>query len=514
MKPIPTKKMIFIEPKSPNLHIFSVFVIPRLGTLILGTIMKQKGWDVEVIVEENEEIDFNRIASADIVGISTITSTAPRAYTIADQVRKMGITVIMGGPHVTFLPDEALEHADFVIRSEGENALPAFIEAWENGRNYSTIPNLSYLRDGKVIHNPIEKLNDNLDKIPYPDFSLIRTGIRKTFGYQIVPVQTSRGCPFDCEFCSVTGMFGRKIRYRSTENIIEELRQYDNPKNVIFFYDDNFTANRRRTKELLHAMIAEKFRFNWSTQVRADVAKDPEIIQLMHKAGCTTVFIGFESVDPASLKEMKKEQSVGEIKAAIQAFYKNKIHVHGMFVFGFESDTPSKMRETIGFVNKSHIGTVQFLILTPLPGSVTFRKLKDQGRIKFYDWGLYDAHHAVFEPKQMTIDELQKAQIRGHQSFYSLRQLFKRAIHFEWNELIIGLYARRLNRNWKKKNRIWLKVLNLLRPSHDFKINIDFRQAVRLPSRVQQLTKRSARQFSPREDLNPLGRQNGLSLEQ
>lgn len=507
------KKIIFIEPKAPNLHIFSVFVIPRLGTLILGTIMKKMGWDVEVIVEENEEIDFERIATADIVGISTITSTAPRAYTIADQVREMGITAIIGGPHVTFMPDEALDHAEFVIRSEGEKALPKFIEAWTNGRKFSSVPNLSYFRNGVKVHNPIEKLNDELDRIPYPDSSLIKNGIRKTFGYQIVPVQTSRGCPFDCEFCSVTGMFGKKIRYRSTENIIEELRQYDDKKNVIFFYDDNFTANRRRTKELLNNMIAEKFKFGWSTQVRADVAKDPEMVKLMRKAGCTTVFIGFESIDPASLKEMKKEQSVQEIKSAIKIFYKNKIHVHGMFVFGFESDTPSMMKETIRFVNKSHIGTVQFLILTPFPGTVTFEKLQEKDRIKFYDWGLYDAHHAVFQPKNVSIDELQKAQIRGHQSFYSLRQLFKRALRFEWNELLIGLYARRLNRNWKKKNKLWLKVLNLLRPSYDFKINIDFRQVVRLPAMVQQFKKRRQAQIQNGDEVKRISQSNGLSME-
>lgn len=474
-------KIIFIEPKAPNLHIFSVFVIPRLGTLLLGTIMKNLGWDVQVILEENEEINFEEISSADLVGISTTSSTATRAYTIADRIKEMGIPVLMGGPHVTFLPDEALQHCDFVIRSEGEKALPIFINQWRNGKDFSKVPNLSYYRGKKIIHNQKLDFITDLDSTPYADFSLIRSGIKRTFGYQIVPVQTSRGCPFDCEFCSVTGMFGKKIRYRSTGNIINELRQYDDKKNVIFFYDDNFTANKKRTRELLNAMIKEKFKFYWSTQVRADIAKDPEMVQLMWKAGCRTVFIGFESVDPASLNEMKKSQTVEEIETAIKVFHKNKIHIHGMFVFGFESDTPEKIRETVKFVNRSRIGTVQFLILTPLPGTETFRKLDQAGRIKFYDWGLYDAHHAVFVPKQMTIDELQRAQIKGHQSFYSMRQLIKRLFRFEWNALVIGFYARRLNRNWKQKNKTWLKVLELLKPNFDFRINIDFHQLIKLP---------------------------------
>ena len=183
-------KIVFIEPKSPNLHIFSTFVIPRLGTLILGTIMKKMGWDVQVILEENEEIDFENIRSADIVGISTITSTAPRAYSIADHVRKLKVPVIMGGPHVTFLAGEALQHCDFVIRSEGEKAFPAFIEQWTGARDFSAVANLSYWQDEQIVHNQKMDFIFDLDSIPYPDFKLIKNGIKSTYGYKIVPVQT------------------------------------------------------------------------------------------------------------------------------------------------------------------------------------------------------------------------------------------------------------------------------------------------------------------------------------
>ena len=127
------QKMIFIEPKAPNFHIFSQFQIPRLGSFILGALMKQRGWDVEIFVEETDAINYEQLATADIVSISTITSTAPRAYAIADKVRSMGIPVIMGGPHVTFLPDEALNHADFIIRGEGEKALTLLLNKWEQG---------------------------------------------------------------------------------------------------------------------------------------------------------------------------------------------------------------------------------------------------------------------------------------------------------------------------------------------------------------------------------------------
>ncbi|MBP1769680.1 MAG: cobalamin B12-binding/radical family protein, partial [Candidatus Aminicenantes bacterium] len=202
-------KMVFIEPRAPNLHIFSAFPLPRLGALILGTMMKERGWDVEVYVEDLRRIDYDAVAGADLVGISTITSTAPRAYAIADKVRAMGRTVLMGGPHVTFLAEEALGHADFVFRGEGERPLTAFVDAWESGLDPTGTPNLSFrAADGRVVHNPLLPMERDLDSIPYPDLSLLKPDPRRRKFQPPIPVQTSRGCPFACSFCSVTGMFG------------------------------------------------------------------------------------------------------------------------------------------------------------------------------------------------------------------------------------------------------------------------------------------------------------------
>jgi radical SAM superfamily enzyme YgiQ (UPF0313 family) len=260
-------KIILIEPRPPNLHIFSQFYTPRLGCFILGALMRGRGWEVEVVIEEMENIDFEAMRTADLVGISTITSTAPRAYAIADRLRSLGVKVMMGGPHVTFLTEEAMDHADFVVRGEGEKALVAFADAWENSRGLENVPNLSYWRDGAIRHNPMQAYADDLDTIPIPDLNLSKAFSRKIDGKVVIPVQTSRGCPYACSFCSVTGMFGHKFRFRSTASVMTELRRYDPRRHFIFFYDDNFAANAEHTKELLQAMIAAKFKFQWSAQV-------------------------------------------------------------------------------------------------------------------------------------------------------------------------------------------------------------------------------------------------------
>ncbi|MBS3820105.1 radical SAM protein, partial [bacterium] len=445
-------KIIFIEPKAPNLHIYSQFKLPRLGSYILAAYMRQRGWETEVIYEETENINYSCFDSVDLVGISTITSTAPRAYKIADRIREQGIPVIMGGPHVTFLSEEALEHADFVIRGEGEKALMKFMDAWEGDRDYSHVPNLSYRKGGESFHNPQAPAIENLDDIPFPDF-----GARYTKDppkrKQTIPIQTSRGCPYNCEFCSVTGMFGKKFRFRSTQNIIKELRYYNKKTNHIFFYDDNFAANRKRLKTLLKAMIKEDFKFDWSTQVRIDIAKYEDLLSLMHEAGCRVLYIGLESINPQSLAAMKKKQTVEEIKDAVRVIQKHKIRIHGMFVYGFDEDDWQTVKKTIRFAKKTGISSSQFLILTPLPGSQLFKRMVSQGRILFKDWSLYDAHHVVFKPAKFTLMALQKAQIISHKKFYSLKRSIKKIFQFRWIDLAIDHYARKLNRMWKKKNR-------------------------------------------------------------
>jgi radical SAM superfamily enzyme YgiQ (UPF0313 family) len=472
-------RIVFIEPQSPNLHIFSQFPLPRLGVFLLGTLAKEKGWTAEVLLEQSRPIVFDELRGADLVGISTITSTAPRAYAIADRVRAMGIPVLLGGPHVTFLPDEGLEHADFVFRGEAEEALVLFLEEWRGCRRFSEVPNLSFRGADGTAHNPRRSLKKSLDANPFPDFTLCVTPARKIGGKTIIPFQTSRGCPFHCSFCSVTGIFGRAYRFRSAENVIAELKRYDRKDNYVFFYDDNFTADRERAKELLRRMIEERFKFNWSTQVRADIARDTELVRLMKKAGCHTVFIGMESVNPKSLKSMKKQQTVEEVAGAVRALKRQRIHVHGMFVYGFDDDDWRTVRETVRFAKRARLSSTQFMILTPLPGSDFYDQVKCENRIQFRDWSLYDAHHAVFRPRGLSLFELQKAQIFSHSKFYSIMEVIRRALSFSWMDMSLAVYARNLNRTWQKKNRTFLAVMDLCRPKKEAKIQIDYQEQVR-----------------------------------
>lgn len=473
-------KIVLIEPKAPDLHIYSRFKLPRLGLLIIGALLRDRGWEVDWIFEEIRRIDFKKIVTADMVGISTITSTAPRAYLIADRVRQAGVPVLMGGPHVTFLAEEALQHADFVIRGEGEVALLSFMDAWESDRDFTRVPNLSYASNGETRHNAMGAVLEDLDRIPFPDLSPLLAAGGSILGHRTIPIQTSRGCPFDCAFCSVTGMFGKRYRFRSTQNVIEELRGYDHPKNHIFFYDDNFAANPKRMKSLLQAMLSEHFSFTWSTQVRVDIARDEELVRMMRESGCSTLYIGLESVNPASLESMKKCQTLAQMEEALRVFRRHRIPVHGMFVYGFDEDDWGTVKKTVRFAKRVRLSSTQFLILTPLPGSEFYRKVLSEKRLLFRDWGLFDAHHVVFRPKRLSLSALQKAQMLSHKKFYSWTQSVKKAVRFRWLDVAIARYARGLNRVWQRRNKAFIAAIKLMGPQKQARISIDFRQKIEL----------------------------------
>jgi radical SAM superfamily enzyme YgiQ (UPF0313 family) len=457
------KRITFIEPKTDHLHIYSRYELPRLGGILLATIMKEKGYQTEAVFMKGREV-MKRKTETDLVAISTITPTAQTAYAVGDEFKKKGIPVVYGGPHVTFFPEEALEHGDYCVMGEGERAMPALLEALNGNIPFSEVPGLAWRDGGEIRRNPIARPVENLDELPFPDLTLLDMGHGKKlgsriFGHTIIPMQTSRGCPFDCTFCSVTKMFGKRYRHRSTENIIAELERYNSRDNFIFFYDDNFAANTAKTKELLRAMIDHGIVAKWSTQVRIDVARDLEMLDLMKKAGCATLYIGFESVDPESLKAIKKNQTVEEIQYGIREIRKRGIHIHGMFVFGFDTDTPAKARATVTFALKEKIDTTQFMILTPLPGSDAYKALEEEDRIPDHEWDDFDAHHVKFRPLHFSAWELQYAQIEAHTRFYSPWQVLGRLLRGRTGGFVVGVYANNLNKKWQRAEKTYLNLL-------------------------------------------------------
>ncbi len=431
------KKIVLVEPKSPGRHVFSRWKLPRLGTVILATQLKMAGYDAKVYVEDVAPIDNQELFSADLVGISTVTSTAPRAYEFAAALGKAGIPVIMGGPHVTFLPDEALEFCDYVFRGEADDWIVELVRRIDSQRGLEEVPSLSYRREGKVVHNPQRTDCPDVEALPVPELSLIQGFNNSTKARHVLPVQTSRGCPFDCTFCSVTKMFGRAYRFRSTENVMAQLRTMK--KRWLFFCDDNFTAHHARAKELCRAIIREGLQIKWSAQVRCDAASDPELLALMAKAGCSYVYVGFESVNAAVLENYDKRQDVKQMEFAIAQFQKHRIRIHGMFIFGGDLDTPETFGETVEFARSRGLTSAQFMILTPLPGTPLFNEMSRDGRLLSKDWSLYDAHHVVFQPKSMSTLQLQAETLKAFCRFYSLGSVMHRLVRADLFGLTIKL---------------------------------------------------------------------------
>jgi radical SAM superfamily enzyme YgiQ (UPF0313 family) len=454
------KRVSFIEAGSPGLHIFSKFPIPRLGAVLLSTILRERGYEVKAFIEDVAEPDWSFIESSDLVCISTITSTAIKAYGMGERLKALGIPVIMGGAHPTFLPDESLKYADFVIRGEGEHSLVELLEYMEKGSPALTgINGLSYRdRDGRNVHNPSRKFIEDLDSLPEPDLSLVHNwNPSNTY-----PVSTSRGCPYNCKFCSVIQMFGRSYRFKSVEATLKELKCVASvSKATKFIVDDNFTADKRRTKEILRGMIAEGIKTRWSAQVRTDVARDPELLRLMADSGCHTLYIGFESINPGTLKLYNKKQGLEDIISCIRTVRDHGIHIHGMFVLGADTDDVETIRGTADFATGHGIDTVQFLILTPLPGTPLFHDMMESRRLLHTDWSKYDVQHVVFKPQLMSPATLQVETFRAMARFYSWRYIFRHLARLDFHYAAIGIFGKTAVHKSLKASSAYLQEANV-----------------------------------------------------
>lgn len=484
------KKVVLIEPQSKEDHVYKTVRMPRLGLPLLGTRLKAAGYRVELYLGRGMSLPWSRIVDAGLVGISTTTATSSEAYRIAGYLRSRGLTVMIGGIHAHFMPDEALGHADYVVRGEADLTIVPLLRALEEGRQPWDIPGVSFWNGQEAVHNPCSAEPVEMDQLPLPDFSLFEG--QKPF--RTIPVMTSRGCPFNCTFCSVTLMFGRRYRFRSTESVLRELAAYRGRS--IFFCDDNFTANTVRSKELFQGMIDHDIGLKgWGAQVRAEAARDPELLELMRRSGGNMVYVGLESINPDTLAAFNKQQSVEDVRECVRRFHEYGIRVHGMFVFGGEGDTVQTIRDTVDFALHSRIDSVQFLTLTPLPGTPLFQQLEAEGRLLTRQWDLYDGHHAVFQPAKMSPEELQHETIAAFKRFYSLRNIFKNTFLTGWESSFYRSVGWWLVRHFERKSRWYNRALARLQDIDSKPVPLLFRLLKSSPERQGEEKSASLRIF-------------------
>jgi radical SAM superfamily enzyme YgiQ (UPF0313 family) len=449
-------KISLVEPEAADYHIYTKFPQPRLGLPLIATMLARRGHDVDFYcdsIAKRSARDFYDVLRSDLVGISITTSTAPAGYRLARALKLAKVPVVFGGPHASYCPDEALRYGDYVVRGEGEYAALELVDALEAGDSPTGIRNLSYRVDGETVHEPLRPPVENLEKLPWPDFSLMK-GARRM---KVYPLATSRGCPRHCDFCAVTPLFGHRVRRRAPEDVVEEVRRVT--QRDIFIVDDNFTENRRYVRELLEGFARIKGSPRWLAQAGVDVGRNEELVRLMRRAGCEGLAIGFESINDETLAAYRKGQTREDIVRCIETLHKYGIWIHGMFMLGGDADGPDAAAKTVAFAKTHNIDSVQFLALTPIPGTDLYKRLEGEGRVFSHDWALYDGHHVVIEPARMTPLELQMGLINATREFYSLRRVLREIRRFHWFAVVTTYYGHRLVRKWQRRKGELLKIL-------------------------------------------------------
>ena len=459
--------VVFIEPRGRQANVFEdSMCLPLMGSLILGTILSRAGHNVEILNENILRAPVDPLdIRADVVCLTCLTLNANRAMDLARAIRlnHPKARILVGGIHPTLVPEDFAGLADQIAVGEGEDIILDMVE----GR----------LTDPIVYGRPVE----DLDTLPVVDYSLLRGA--ETMG--VIPVMTSRGCPFDCNFCTVTRIFGRRYRKQSPERILRELRHalaFFRTRSV-FFYDDNLTVDYPRMEALTEGIVAENFGISWGAQVRADLARNPELLARMYQSGCNRLYIGFESIDDKNLKDMHKSQTRADIERAIGIIHEQGIQIHGMFIFGEDHDSPESFARTADFTIRQDIETVQYMVLTPFPGTRIHEKLAADGRLLHKNWDFYDGMHTVFVPAGMTPLELQEGSLAAYRKFYSvdrslcdLLQLCYRigydalvwnssqAVYYDFESLLLKLGARFIIQRFLKNNQAYFRYLENAAP--------------------------------------------------
>jgi radical SAM superfamily enzyme YgiQ (UPF0313 family) len=441
------RRLRIIIPRQPFPNVFSGVAMPPLGPLyVASSVRAAGGWEVEVIDENNwlrsgDHRRLQEIRPADVVGFyGGMTSSVPRLYELAQQYRDMGVFTIAGGGHVDYLHPEALANGvGVVVNGEAEETTPELLTAWERGEDLRGIDGISFLdNDGEIVVTPRRVPITDFSQVARPDFSMI---IEQRRPYRWIPVSHLRGCPYHCEFCSVHRLLG-DTHGHTVDQTAEYLESLVGQKHREFFFvDDNFVGNRDETIELLQRIqaiaVRNRTELKLNVQLRAEVARDEELMREMRKAGVQLVALGLESPLEEDLKVMKKGQSAEQMKQDLAAFRRFGFYIHGMFIFGYPSPPgappPSvplwmQARVFLDFIRKTGIDTIQVLKAVPIPGSKLFERLRDRGRIlplNEVGWEYYDGNFLTYVPEDSNFAEVHEGAVWIMRKFYSAANLLR-----------------------------------------------------------------------------------------
>ncbi len=410
-------KLHLVAPtKHGETYLFNRGLLAPLGLMYLAAHTPPEV-EVRLIDENVERIDFSQVP--DLVGITTMTATAPRAYEIARRYRARGAKVVLGGIHASMMPDEASRHADAVVVGEGERIWPRVLE------DFAADSLEPIYRQEEFIDftRPLPPRRDVIDPRRY---------------WSGNGVQTSRGCPHNCNFCSVTAFNGRRMRMREVDDVLAEVESLPRTnllwRKVVPFVDDNIGANPRRAKELFAGLIPMKI--NWGSQASITFARDEELVALAAESGCCFLFIGLETVSGEALAEMGKGQNkVEEYGEALRLLRRYGIHVMAAFVLGFDSDDEASFTATLDFAMRNKIQVAQICHLVPYPGTRLYRELMEQGRVEpgFWFEPEWDAR-VVYTPKNFSAQRLTDRTHKLQRDFYSYRSIARRTYyHRHWS---------------------------------------------------------------------------------
>ena len=396
-----------VNPKTDSLttrplYLNRALYSPLAGLLAVAGAIPRDRYEVVLTDENIETIDFD--LKADLVGISAMTCYANRGYEIADAFRARGIPVVMGGVHPSFMPQEALQHADAVVIGEVELVLEKLLDDLERGQMRGTYKS--------------ERLHPMVG-LQMPRYDLLKRHryVNKTF------VQTSRGCHQGCTFCAEPLMNGLKFRYRPVDDVVREVEMCGS--RTISINDADFFGTKERPKEVMRALKGRGI--HWQAGVTSKLAQDDSMLELAAASGCTLLSIGFESITRSTLTSVHKHVNQPDTFAAlVEKVHSYGIMVFGLFMFGFDGDDGSVFETTARFNIGADYDACAYSVLTPYPGTLTWYELKKADRIVSFDWSKYDQANVTFRPARMTGDQLRLGQNTAYETFYAPGSILRR----------------------------------------------------------------------------------------